>query len=54
MIDIKKSEDCCGCYSCVQRCPKNCISMIEDSEGFEYPQIDKISCINCGICESVW
>lgn len=53
MIDIKKLEDCCGCYSCVQRCPKNCISMIEDSEGFEYPQIDKISCINCGICESV-
>lgn len=53
MIDIKKTEDCCGCYSCVQRCPKHCIEMIEDSEGFDYPKVNISSCINCGICESV-
>ncbi len=53
MIDIKNPEDCCGCYSCVQRCPKNCINMIEDLEGFDYPKVNTSSCVNCGICESV-
>ena len=32
-------------------CPKNCISMEEDNEGFLYPTIDINSCIDCGACE---
>lgn len=53
MIDIKEKQNCCGCSACAQRCPKQCISMIEDEEGFLYPQINKDICINCGICEKV-
>lgn len=53
MIDIKEKKDCCGCGACVQRCPKSCISMREDNEGFLYPEVDKEMCIDCGLCEKV-
>lgn len=53
MIDIKEKKDCCGCGACVQRCPKSCISMLEDNEGFLYPEVDKEMCIDCGLCEKV-
>lgn len=53
MIKLEKKSDCCGCAACVQRCPKQCISMQEDEEGFLYPAVDKESCIDCGLCEKV-
>lgn len=53
MIDIKQKKDCCGCYGCVNVCPKQCIDMKIDSEGFWYPEVDKIKCINCSLCEQI-
>lgn len=53
MIQIKDKKDCCGCSACVQKCPKQCISLEEDNEGFLYPIVDKESCIDCGLCEKV-
>lgn len=53
MIDIKVKKDCCGCSACVQICPKGCISLKEDNEGFLYPEADKDICIDCGLCEKV-
>lgn len=53
MICIKDKVDCCGCASCVQRCPKQCISLTEDTEGFLYPKVDESQCIDCGLCEKV-
>lgn len=53
MIDIKKKENCCGCHACAQICPKHCITMQEDKEGFLYPKINEKTCINCGACEKV-
>ena len=53
MIHIVNKQACCGCSACVQRCPKHCISLREDSEGFLYPQVDTESCIDCGLCEKV-
>ena len=53
MIKLERKEDCVGCWSCVQRCPKHCLSMREDSEGFLYPEVDASSCIDCGLCEKV-
>lgn len=53
MINIKSKEDCCGCSACAQRCPKQCISMKEDDEGFLYPQVDSSKCIDCHLCEKV-
>ena len=42
---------CCGCSACAQICPKQCISLKEDKEGFLYPAVDNSSCIDCGLCE---
>lgn len=53
MISIDKKDNCCGCYACVNVCPKDCISMLEDSEGFNYPNVDKDKCVDCTLCEKV-
>lgn len=52
MIDIHDKR-CTGCTACYNICPKHCISMREDDEGFLYPYIDKEKCINCGLCKKV-
>ena len=51
MIEINNKMNCCGCMACVQACPKQCISMCMDEEGFYYPKPDLASCIKCGLCE---
>lgn len=53
MIQITNKADCCGCSACLNACPKNCISMEADSEGFLYPSVDTTQCIHCGLCEKV-
>lgn len=53
MINIADKSGCCGCSACVQRCPKQCITMREDEEGFLYPLADVSICIDCGLCERV-
>lgn len=53
MIQIIDKRQCCGCGACGQVCPKRCIAMEEDEEGFLYPQVDAVSCIHCRLCENV-
>lgn len=53
MIEIKEKKDCCGCYACVQICPRHCIVMAADKEGFEYPIVNVETCINCNLCNKV-
>lgn len=53
MINIIDKVKCCGCGSCEQACPKACITLTGDAEGFPYPMIDNHLCIDCGICEQV-
>lgn len=53
MIEIKDKEKCCGCTACYNICPRGCISMISDEEGFLYPIVNAELCINCGLCEKV-
>ena len=53
MIHIIDKSKCCGCNACVQRCPKQCIAMQVDEEGFLYPVVDQSVCIDCGLCEKV-
>lgn len=48
-----RKEECCGCSACYSICPKAAISMVEDKEGFEYPQIDAEKCIRCYQCRKV-
>lgn len=53
MIKINDEKDCCGCWACYNVCPKHCISMVEDKEGFRYPKVNIDKCIDCGLCEKV-
>lgn len=53
MIEILDKMKCSGCGACIQVCPKRCITLVEDREGFEYPEVDGSNCIACGRCERV-
>lgn len=53
MIQLIDKSNCCGCEACAQVCPKGCISMERDAEGFLYPHANADSCIDCGLCEKV-
>lgn len=46
-------KECSGCTACLSVCPKQCITMRADEEGFLYPVIDRELCIDCGLCEKV-
>lgn len=51
MINISNKTNCCGCSACAQVCPKKCIKMLADTEGFLYPTVNNALCINCGLCQ---
>lgn len=53
MITINDKRECCGCAACSAVCPKQCISMLEDNEGFLYPHVDTEMCTDCSLCEKV-
>lgn len=40
-------------YCLCQHLPEKCIQMIQDNEGFRYPQVNETQCVNCGLCEGV-
>lgn len=53
MIQITDKKNCCGCSACTLVCPKHCIRMSQDNEGFLYPIVKEANCIGCGLCERV-
>lgn len=53
MITITNKQDCCGCSACASVCPKQCITMKADDEGFLYPVVTEADCIDCGLCEKI-
>lgn len=46
------SSRCSGCGSCAAVCPRDCITMEYDREGFRHPRVDPERCVRCGVCES--
>lgn len=44
---------CCGCGTCAAVCPRKCIVMKADSEGFCYPAAEESQCVNCGKCRQM-
>lgn len=52
MLRVNEKK-CTGCGACQNICPKDCIVLTKDSEGFRYPKIDTRKCTDCGLCEKV-
>ena len=50
---FEKKETCCGCGACVAVCPRGCLAMVRDEEGFDYPQLDPARCTKCGQCTAI-
>lgn len=50
---FSRKEECCGCTACYAICPTGAINMVEDEEGFLYPEIATNKCICCYKCTSV-
>lgn len=46
-------KNCTGCQACVQACPKQCIVMVPDQNGFIYPKANASICIKCGLCKKI-
>lgn len=42
--------NCTGCSACAAVCPKNAITMKENTEGFLNPEVDPDKCVDCGLC----
>lgn len=53
MPALAANECCTGCTACASVCPKTCVSMEADENGFLYPAIDVGNCVGCGLCEKV-
>ncbi len=54
IITIKGEESSCsGCGACAELCPKSCISMQTNENGFYIPVIDLDKCISCGKCKKI-
>ena len=52
-INDKNKAKCSGCGVCAAKCPKRCISMVLDREGFLYPEVDELKCVRCGLCKNI-
>lgn len=53
MPKLAAKEYCTGCTACASVCPKGCIAMTADENGFLCPVIDAQMCVRCGLCEKI-
>lgn len=45
------NNECCGCGLCAAICPRNCIVMQADPEGFLNPVVEESQCVHCDLCK---
>ena len=53
LFDEKNKAMCCGCSACFVACPTSAITLKPDAEGFLYPKIDELKCVECQKCMTV-
>lgn len=52
MPKLASRNNCVGCTACMSSCPKQCIEMRNNFDGFSYPVFISLSeCVECGCCE---
>ena len=52
-MELCKTQDCTGCFACMNACSKNAISSMMDELGKTIPYIDYDKCVSCGLCRKV-
>lgn len=52
MKTVCELNKCNGCMACIEKCPKQCISIIDSIEYFN-AEIDNTKCIGCNICKRI-
>ena len=50
MVDKVIGDRCTGCSACLNRCPKQAITLVPNSEGFWYPSVSETNCVHCNLC----
>lgn len=54
MPSLAKRSICTGCTACANICPKHCVEIKIDENGFAYPElVHPTDCVECGLCEQV-
>lgn len=54
MPNLADQNICTGCTACMSICPKNCIEMQKDDNGFNFPEVTNPSaCIECDACKQI-
>jgi len=54
MPNLANTNLCVGCSACASICPKQCLRMERDPDGFQYPVfMHSENCVACGMCEKV-
>ena len=51
-FDTLLKNECSGCGSCMNVCPKGAITMYSDGKGFRYPCVNQSLCIHCDLCKA--
>lgn len=51
-INVCSHNKCNGCMACIDKCPKNCISIVDNIISYNAVR-DMNICINCGQCEKI-
>lgn len=52
-LNLLPDRQCTGCGACEQVCPKGCIEMRYDAEGFLRPILEQKMCISCQKCTQI-
>lgn len=52
-MKICNPKVCVGCGVCADACPKGCITLLYDKEGFLKSNVDTALCVQCGLCARV-
>lgn len=50
-VKIVSPQKCMGCYACLDVCRFQAIKMVQNKQGFYYPEINDEVCTDCSACE---